>query len=414
MKVEVDGALVADVLRVDWPVVVLNTHYSGLAVARCLAPQGVRVIGLTAAPDLPGNASRWLEYRPAPDSLTQPLELAHVLQDIADELGHRAVLLPTRDHDVNFISRYRSELEHGYMLAQLPAADLDRVMNKAALAPIARQVGLHVPEAVTITKPEELYRARSLRFPCICKPVYASQWRRTGLWEAVGRQKALRVETYEELATFYAGFAELDPLVTVQQWVEGGEESLQIFGSYCGADHEVSAWFTARKRLQYPPLAGTGIVVEALSLPDLERPSRDLLRALAFRGISEIEYKQDQRDGCLYLIEVNPRHWDQHGLGAAVGVNLSETLYRDVTGQPRRAMRQSADKALWIAEAEYARHLGRCALGRAPWRDALLAFGARRSWSLFDASDPQPLLLQAGLRKPPQSHAAVNPTSRPS
>ena len=194
------------------------------------------------------------------------------------------------------------------------------------------------------------------------------------------------------------GFSDLDPLVTVQEWVEGGEENLLVFGSYCGADHEVAGYFTARKSLQYPPLAGTGIVVEALPLPQLEEPSRALLRALAFRGISEIEYKLDDRDGALYLIEVNPRHWDQHGLGTAVGVNLSELLYRDMTGQPMRAMRQSTDRVRWIAEAEYARHLARCLLGRAPWSDAGLALGASRTWAVYNPADPGPFLSLLGLR----------------
>jgi predicted ATP-grasp superfamily ATP-dependent carboligase len=388
----------AAALRTDCPVVVLNTHHSGLAIARDLAPLGVRVIGLTAVPQFPGNSSCQLEYRPAPDSLTEAPELLETLVKLADELQQRAVLLPTRDHDLNFISRHRAALDVHYRIGLLPPAGLERVMNKDVLADAARRAGLRVPRSVTVREPLQLQLARELRFPCICKPLYASQWRRAGVWEAVGRQKARRVETYDELVAYYRVFSHLDPLVTVQEWVEGGEENLLVFGSYCRADHEVAGFFTARKRLQYPPLAGTGIVVEALPLPRLEEPSRALLRALEFRGISEIEYKLDDRDGSLYLIEVNPRHWDQHGLGTAVGVNLSELLYRDLTDQPMLAVRQSADRVLWIAEAEYARHLARCLLGRAPWSDARLAVGAARTWAVYNSGDPGPFLSLLGLR----------------
>jgi len=386
-------------LRVDWPVVVLNTHHSGLAIARNLGPLGVRVLGLTAVPTFPGNASRWLEYRPAPDSLLEQERLLRMLQNLARELDHPALLFPTRDHDVNFISRHRSALDEFYLIAQLPATELEPVMNKELLGAVARRVGIEVPNGVTVRKAEEIGQAKVLRFPCICKPLYASQWRKDGLWEAVGRQKALKLESYSALESFYRGFSHLDPVVAVQEWIEGDEKDLQIFGSVCNARHEVAAWFTARKRLQYPPLAGTGIVVEALPLPELEEPSRSLLRTLGFRGISEIEYKRDARDGRLYLIEINPRHWDQHGLGAAAGVNLSEALYRDVTAQRKRLMQQRPDSVLWIAEVEYARHLARCALGRAPWRDALLGMSGKRTWSLYDASDLQPVLARAGLRR---------------
>jgi predicted ATP-grasp superfamily ATP-dependent carboligase len=216
----------------------------------------------------------------------------------------------------------------------------------------------------------------------------------------VGRQKALKVGSFEDLERFYRRFSDRDPVVSVQEWIEGGEEDLLIFGSVCSDRHEVLASFTARKRLQYPPLAGTGIVVEALPLPQLEKPSHDLLAAVKFRGISEIEYKRDRRTGKLYLIEINPRHWDQHGLGTQVGVNLSEALYRDATLQAPRAMQQGAERCLWIAEAEYARHLLRCLAGRAPLRDATLAFGARRTWTVFDRRDMRPFLSLLGIGKP--------------
>lgn len=385
-------------LRTDWPVVVLNTHHSGLAIARNLGQLGVRVLGLTAVPEFPGNASRWLEYRPAPDSLREPEQLLSVLQDLARELSRPALLLPTRDHDVNFMAKYCDGLDDLYLIAQLSKSQLEPIINKEALSIVARRIGISVARGVTVKKEDELNQAKALRFPCICKPLYASQWRRDRIWDAVGRQKALKLESYPALEAFYGKFSHLDPLVTVQEWIEGDEQHLQIFGSVCNKEHEVTAWFTARKRLQYPPLAGTGIVVEALPLPELERPSRELLRALAFRGISEIEYKRDARDGSLYLIEINPRHWDQHGLGAATGVNLSEALYRQATGQLPRAMRQADDPVLWIAEAEYARHLARCTLGRAPWRDVTLGFGKKRIWSVFDPADLNPLLMRLGLR----------------
>jgi predicted ATP-grasp superfamily ATP-dependent carboligase len=214
----------------------------------------------------------------------------------------------------------------------------------------------------------------------------------------VGRQKVLRVDSFEQLASSYARFSDLDARVLVQEWIDGGEEDLSIFGSYCAEGGEVVAAFTARKRLQYPALAGTGIVVEAVPQPDLYEPSTRLLRAAAFRGISEIEYKRDRRDGRLYLIEINPRHWDQHGLGTKVGVNLSEALYRDSTGQDRRFMTQTAGHRLWIAEAEYARHVARCLTGRAPVRDLRFVLGPSHTWALFDRFDQRPFMSLFGLR----------------
>ena len=383
-------------MKTGSPVVVLNIHHSGLAIARCLGPLGVRVIGVSAKRNFHGNRSRWLEFRSSPDSLDDPSKLAHFLEGLADELGERPILLPTRDHDVNFISRFHTRLSARFILPTLAPGVLESVINKDALAAIARDAGIDVPRGVAVREAEQIELVQTLRFPCICKPVYSSQWRRPGVWEAVGRQKAKYVSSFDELVAFYAGFSALDPVIQVQEWIPGSERQLQIFGSYCASNHEVVAYFTARKRLQFPALAGTGIVVEAIRLPELVEPSRGLLRALNFHGISEIEFKRDERDGRLYLIEVNPRHWDQHGLGNAVGVNLSEALYRDATHQPQREMLQTDESVIWVAEAEYLRHLLRCALGRTDWENAAAAWGARRTWAVLDSKDPKPFLALMG------------------
>jgi len=382
----------AGCLRVDVPVVVLNTFHSGLAIARDLGRLGVRVIGLTAHKEAYGNASRWIEYRHSPDSLTQPRELLACLLELSEELSQRPILLPTRDHDINFLISNWETLQGQYLLPMLSPGPMSKVLNKDIVAIAARESGVSVPRSVTATRADELASARLLKFPCICKPVYATQWRKPGIWDAVGRQKVRRVDSLQELEAFYASFSHLDPLVSVQEWVEGGETNLAIFGSYCSADHEVRAFFTARKRLQSPRLAGTGVAVEAVPIPELEQPSRRLLRRLQFRGISEIEFKRDERDGRLYLIEINPRHWDQHGLGTAVGVNLSEALYCDATGQPSPTMRQSSVPKTWIGDVEILRYVGDVLKGRVPARDLLVLFEANKVPSIFDWSDLRPFL----------------------
>lgn len=384
-------------LRTDVPVVVMNTHHTGLGIARNLGAQGIRVVGLTSIRESPGNNSKHLNCRLAPDSLEEQPALLACLRRLADELGCQSVLLPTRDHDIHFINRHRVALEALFIIPFASPEIIDRVMNKDRLFEAARRAGIDVPRGVTLTSLSDLALARSLRFPCVCKPLYASQWRHAKIWDAAGRQKAVKIATFAELQKFYAGITAMDPVATVQEWIPGTEKSLQIFGSYCGADHEVKAYFTARKRLQYPELIGTGIAVEALPLPELEQPSRRLLRELRFHGIAEIEYKVDDRDGRLNLIEVNPRHWDQHRLGTIVSVNLSEALYREMTGQPHRTMKQSERHGFWIAEAEFARHLARCLLGKASWRSARVGFGGLHTWSVFDVDDPKPFLSLTGF-----------------
>jgi predicted ATP-grasp superfamily ATP-dependent carboligase len=387
-------------LKIETPVVVLNTHHTGLGIARSLGPLGVRVIGVTHFPGFPGNYSRWVDYRPSADSATEPERLVEQLITIADELGVRAVLFPTRDHDIHFIGRFHEPLRRHFILPPADSQSLAKILDKSLLLEAAQAANVAVPANVTVRSAAERGLARGLRYPCICKPVFGSQWRKQGIWDAVGRRKAVKVDSYAEFSALHERLAALDPLVIVQQWIEGDDTDLLIVGAFCNANFEVSALFTARKLLQEPPLIGTGVVVEARPIPDIDGPARALLRALRFHGVAEIEFKRDRGDGRVYLIEVNPRHWDQHRVGALAGVDVTEVAYRDATQQPPRPMRQRPEPVRWIAEREFAGHMVRAVLGRAPLSDLASAFGAERTWSVYDARDRAPFLALIGFRQP--------------
>jgi predicted ATP-grasp superfamily ATP-dependent carboligase len=55
---------------------------------------------------------------------------------------------------------------------------------------------------------------------------------------------------------------------------------------------------------------------------------------MGLRGVAKLDFKRD-RDGTLYLLEVNPRFNLWHHLGAVAGLNLPAIVYADLTGAPR-------------------------------------------------------------------------------
>jgi hypothetical protein len=121
-------------------------------------------------------------------------------------------------------------------------------------------------------------------------------------------------------------------------------------------DGSLAGHYSARKLRQDPPLVGTGSVVMADDVPGLVDTTVRLLQALDYRGIAEVEYKRDTRGGDFQLIEINPRHWDQHETGRFVGVNISWLAYADIAGidtaRARPTYRADAP-CKWIAESEF-------------------------------------------------------------
>lgn len=377
------------------PAVILNMHYTGLGLARALRACGVGPIyGLGAHSTLFGNFSRHAEYVPSPDTLLAPKQCRDFLLSFARRFEARPVLFPTRDHDLQFISRFYDELAEHYVLAAAPPGMMQSILNKADLYQVAEAAGVACPATAWIDSRVDLESALpTLRYPVIVKPVYSAQWRRAELWDLVGRQKAAVIGSEADLRRFYARIEAVDPVIHVQEFIPGDDTNLVVFGSYVDRSRTGTRFFTARKLLQYPPQSGTGVAVQALPVPDIVEPSHRLLARLGYRGISELEYKFDPRSKEYVLIEMNPRFWDQHALGVAAGVNLAQCAYLDLTGGRLPEQQQSMEPVTWIAEDGYAMSFLRNLRTRSyPVSDFLAALKGRRALAVYEGGDARPAI----------------------
>ena len=375
-------------------VVILNMFHSGLGIARALAGKGIRVIGLSADPKIYGNYTRLCEVRMAPSSNDAPEQLLHFLSRSTDLSG--AVIFPTRDADVHFLDRFRTEL-HAYRLAIPSAYSVEKSMNKYELVLRAREAGIPVPRTAQVHSAAELQRAgERVGFPCVLKPVSAFEWRIGDAWRRVGSRKAVRVASPEALRQEYETVSGITPRVLVQEWIPGKVEQMVVLGGYADEDSHLVAYFTARKLLQSPPDCGTGCVLASEPILELVAPTEKLLAALRYQGMAEVEYKLDARSGQYKLIEINTRHWDQHELGQASGINLTWIAYCHLTGRNSDGHRRQIVRAKWIAEDAVFLYCLR-ALYRRQIRPRELwsKLAGRKVYSIFAWNDPLPLLRYA-------------------
>ncbi len=375
-------------------IIILNMHYTGLGIARNLASTGAEIYGLSSLSGFPGNYTRYARFIKSPDSLNEKQKLLEFLSGFSKKFAIKPLLFPTRDHDIAFMMEFREELEILYTYPFAANNVMDAALNKDKLEAISEKLQIPFPRNFTIFSTDNLFKIKEkLKFPCIAKPVYASQWRKPGIWQAVGSQKVVKLNAYSDLETFYAKVSPFENSLIVQEWIEGGDENLVIFGSYCNRESKVEAFFTGRKRVQFPPQSGTGIIVENFSVKNIVGPSKALLKEIGFFGISEIEFKMDDRTGKYYLIEINPRHWDQHRLGAAVGVNLSRILYSDLIGENFDRQIISSQKTVrWIAERDFFLELARGFFLNGNYSPKFLLtflFG-KKIYPIFDWRDPLP------------------------
>jgi predicted ATP-grasp superfamily ATP-dependent carboligase len=336
------------------PVFVMNTYYTGIGIARNLHPYGMDVYGLSSESDAPGVRSRFFKaIYTVPNGHDEPDALCQKLIDLRKFHHNNPVIFPTRDFDVLFLHKHREHLKGLYSLPQNHAVEC--VLDKLTLFEIARSHGIAVPQTVVCSSPVDIDNAlRQLRFPLVVKPRIAAQWRGKAAWQAVGARKAFLVENAEQLHFEYTQIASVSPEIMMQEYVHGSDTDICVCCCFVDEKHELRTFFTARKLRQNPPLFGTGCAVETVDIPEIVPITQRLLSACRYTGLAEVEFKRDAATNTWYLIEVNPRHWDQHEIGAHIGVNLSRVAYQEITGcnlPPQPQTRRPA-QLRWIAETE--------------------------------------------------------------
>ena len=375
------------------PVIVLNLFHTGLGIARQLWGTGVRVVGLSAHPQMYGNFSRMCEVRPAPNSQENPEQLAEFLLRIAADLPG-AVIFPTRDADLLFLDRFRAELEPFYRLAIPPEQVLIRVMDKSVVGQTAVEAGIPTPRTAVVKDSEQLNSAAQVvGFPGVVKPITSICWRQGDNWNRLGGRKAFRVTNFQELQHLYERIRKVHSEILLQEWIPGGDDQLTIWGGYFCEQGDPLAYFTAKKIVQCPPEFGTGCVVESALIPGLLSPSVSLCRALDYHGMAEIEYKLDPRDGQFKLIEINARHWDWHELGRACGVNLTWAAYCNWTGRDISPMTPKPGRTQWVAEDVLLMQLSsRISRIDFRWLRPRRSMIRQRMFGIFSWRDPVPFL----------------------
>jgi D-aspartate ligase len=338
------------------PAVVVDVRWvNGLAAIRSLGRLGVPVFALAHRASALGFRSRYSVGVVCPDPVVDEAAYVACLGELARGLDAPAPIFPTHDEFLNSIARHADELG-GRFLHPFPDWELlEKIQDKAWQLAQAERLGIPVPR--TVEEPVD-----DLVFPVLVKPRDPVGFRRE-----FGRQ-AFRCESPEALAADFERARPYRPLV--QEFVPGGDEELYSLGSYLDAGGEALGLFSGRKLLQMPPGVGTCRIGEAVWVDEVVEQGLALLRGIGFRGLSQVEFKRDARDGRYKLMEINPRLWQWHGLAAAAGVDLTRIAYLDLIGQPPAPVRMNGRPRRWaitLAPGE------RPVFVRPPYVDGVLA-----------------------------------------
>ena len=294
--------------------IVLGADYRGLGVVRSLGRKGIRVWVLTQPEERLAGSSRYAER-----ALRRPPDIVPFLLGLPDVDGW--ALFPTTDEDAALLGRHHAALARRFVVTSPPWEVVRWGYDKRLMHALADELGIAAPRT-------SFGGAQEVGFPAVLKPAVKVGFNK------LTAAKAWRVDSRHELRACVAEAAELvDPAVLMVQELIPGGGATQLSYAALVRDGEPLAALTARRTRQYPADFGrASTYVETLSVPDIVEPSTRFLRRIRFTGLVELEFKRDPRDGVPKLLDVNPRVWGWHTLGAAAGMDFPWLMWLLASG----------------------------------------------------------------------------------
>jgi predicted ATP-grasp superfamily ATP-dependent carboligase len=146
--------------------------------------------------------------------------------------------------------------------------------------------------------------------------------------------------------------------VIIQEYIPDDVAESWIAHVCCGSQGSDPIGFTGRKFRSWP--ADFGVTTAATALPNAELSAlaAKFCRAIAYRGIADMDWCFDRRDGQYKLVDFNPRLGANFRLFVTeAGIDVVRALHLDLTGRPIPASRQRNGHRFRVETLDWASRL---------------------------------------------------------
>jgi predicted ATP-grasp superfamily ATP-dependent carboligase len=223
-------------------------------------------------------------------------------------------------------------------------------------------------------------------FPCALKPLHSHVFQR----HCGARIKAFIVDSAGELADRFAEMRALGVEMLATEIIPGAEDQFYGYYTYVDASGEPLFHLTKRKLRQYPVGFGTGAYHVTTWDADVAEAGEAFVRGVGVRGLANVEFKRDARDGRLKLIECNHRFTAPTELFRLAGFDLARFTYDHLRGAEPVPGKYRSGVRLWhpVEDTRAALKLRRRGeLSSLRWA---MSVAHRQHLPVFRLRDPQP------------------------
>jgi predicted ATP-grasp superfamily ATP-dependent carboligase len=375
------------------PAIVLGGMANALSITRSLGRAGIKVYALNE-PDSHVRYSRFchrcVEF---PWSHDNAAEWARFLLGSASNHLRGSVVLAACDNAIEMLIEHREQLASKFLLDESNPQAQQQMLNKLDTYQQARAAGVPVPHFWVAENPENLKDLKSeLIFPLIVKPLLSHFVPR------FGGKKFVLVRNFEELEGIYRKIGDTRIATVLMEHIPGPDDRLCSYYTYLDEDSQPLFHFTKRIIRRFPVGMGTGCYHVTDWNPEVRDVALPLFQYVKLRGLANAEFKRDERDGKLKLIECNARFTAANCLVAASGFDLPLFVYNRLVGRPQAPLvKYRTGMRLWYPVDDFKAFRELHARGEMTWGRWLASLCHRKMLPFFRWDDPRPTLA-AGVR----------------
>jgi D-aspartate ligase len=371
------------------PALIVGGEHGCLSIARSLGAAGIPVYAINHRQSVI-RYSRFCRWIDLPDSSAVGIEVwaAYLLGRESNYL-RGAVLLAASDEAIELIAEHRVALSEKFTLdLSNPEAQLC-MLDKLCTYRAARAAGVPTPRFWVADTREQVEKLeRELIFPLILKPILGHKFSRkfTGSYAVAHR--------FDELLHAFDAVCCAGIRTFLVEMIPGPDDKLCSYYTYLDENGKNLINFTKRIIRRYPMNMGGSTYHVTDYVPDIQELGLALFRQVGLRGVANVEFKLDERDGKLKLIECNARFTAADCLLVASGLNLPLLVYNRLTGRAQTtSSRYRMGIRLWKPVGDFVAYRQLNKMGLLTFKAWICSIMHPQILPVFRWNDPLPAII---------------------
>ena len=332
------------------PALVLRpVNHGSLCLVRTLGRMGVSVYGVGDDPGAAGMTSRYCRRKfIAAKNGAAPAASVQFLLEVSRLIGQKTILTCTDDDSCRFIAENSNQLRNAFLFPANSSELVRTLTDKRQMYFLAKKLAIPTAETCFPASRSDalnFVEKNGVRFPIMLKGIDGN------LLERRGKPKMVIVRDPQDLLQKYDDMEDPEsPNLMFQEYIPGGDDSIWMFNGYFDAKSDCLLGFAGRKIRQNPVYTGATSLGICVRNEIVENTTKKLMKAIGYRGVLDIGYRFDARDGQYKVLDINPRVGATFRLFLANnGMDVVRAMYLDLTGQPVPAAAPREGRK-WIVE----------------------------------------------------------------